>query len=42
LIFRRVASRLWPIAVISLGAVLSFGWTIILVWLLLKLFDPAT
>jgi hypothetical protein len=28
--------RLWPVAVISLGVVLSFGWVAILVWLLLS------
>ena len=27
----------WPLAVISLGVVFSFGWAMLLVWLVLSL-----
>jgi hypothetical protein len=30
---------LWPIAVISLGVIFSFGWVVLLLWLLWSLLN---
>jgi hypothetical protein len=31
----------WPIAVISLGAIISFGWVVLLLWLTWSLLNLA-
>jgi hypothetical protein len=33
--------NLWPIAVISLGAIISFGWVVLLLWLMWGLLNLA-
>jgi hypothetical protein len=34
-------ANLWPIAVISLGAIISFGWAVLLLWLMWGLLNLA-
>lgn len=39
--WRQLANS-WPITVIALGVIMSFGWAVLMVWLVLDLLDLAT
>jgi len=34
-------AKAWPIALIAVGAVISFGWAVVLLWLMLGLLNLA-